>query len=124
MVVVVSASEQELPEAMAYTTSLRRQPNGGPWLLSLCLAGALSLSLVPSLISAVEARPSVLLDTIKDDPGTAEVLCADFNALNEKGMRVHERESLGITARRHQLSQLDAEILTTYVVGLYCPNVR
>jgi hypothetical protein len=31
---------------------------------------------------------------------------------------------VALVARQQNLSPMDAEVLTTYVVGLYCPDVR
>ena len=38
--------------------------------------------------------------------------------------KAHDPAAIQATAAQQGLSQLDAEILTTYVVGMYCPDVR
>ena len=54
----------------------------------------------------------------------ATQLCGQFRKLNASGQKAHDPAAIQATAAQQGLSQLDAEILTTYVVGMYCPDVR
>ena len=86
------------------------------WLAALVVA---SPGLLPALASA-----SPILEKVRDNKELAQQLCGDFRKLNESGIRAHSPQGFGRTASRQNLSALDAEILTTSVVGMYCPDER
>ena len=65
-----------------------------------------------------------LLESVKQNPEEARVLCRQFKVLNEKGVSKSSQEAIKEIARKRNLSMLDAEVLMTYVVGMHCPNVR
>jgi hypothetical protein len=88
--------------------------------LSLLSAG---LTLAVLLASPLEAA-SALLETVKQNPALAESLCAQFKQLNASGRSATAPDSIAIVASSQGLSQVDAEVLTTYVIGLHCPDVR
>ncbi|QPN58393.1 hypothetical protein I1E95_14495 [Synechococcus sp. CBW1107] len=71
----------------------------------------------------VEAA-SPLLESVKQNPQLARRLCADLRQLNSRGVSSNSPEAIAMVARSQGLSSTDAEILTTYVVGLHCPDVR
>lgn len=86
----------------------------------LLFAGLLSgFSLNPALAVA-----SPLLESVKQNKQLASQLCGEFRKLNAGGQRAHEPAIIRTTAASQGLSTIDAEILTTYVVGMYCPDVR
>lgn len=92
---------------------------GHPW--AACLAaGVLSLGLA---LAPVEAA-SALLESVKQNPQLSKQLCAEFKQLNAQGQSATSPQSLTRVASRQGLSTMDAEVLTTYVIGLYCPDVR
>lgn len=67
---------------------------------------------------------SPLLESVKQNPQLARRICADLRQLNRRGVSSNSPEAIGMVARSQGLSSTDAEILTTYVVGLHCPDVR
>ena len=67
---------------------------------------------------------SALLESVKQNPGLAKSLCAQFKQLNASGQSATSKESIARVAASQGLSTLDAEVLTTYVIGLHCPDVR
>lgn len=67
---------------------------------------------------------SALLESVKQNPALARQLCAQFQQLNSAGKSATSKESIAMVARSQNLSPLDAEVLTTYVIGLHCPDVR
>jgi hypothetical protein len=92
---------------------------GHPW--AACLAaGVLSLGLA---LAPVEAA-SALLESVKQNPQLSKQLCAEFKQLNAQGQSATSPQSLARVASSQGLSTMDAEVLTTYVIGLYCPDVR
>lgn len=84
--------------------------------------------LASSLLLLAPARPllaaSALLETVKQNPALAKSLCAQFKQLNASGRSATAPESIAMVASSQGLSQVDAEVLTTYVIGLHCPDVR
>ena len=88
------------------------------------LAGGLACT----LLCLAPARPlraaSALLETVKNNPALAKSLCAQFKQLNASGRSATAPDSIAMVASSQGLSQVDAEVLTTYVIGLHCPDVR
>ena len=89
----------------------------------------LPLLLFASLLSGFSLNPALavaspLLESVKQNKQLASQLCGEFRKLNAGGQRAHEPAIIRTTATSQGLSTIDAEILTTYVVGMYCPDVR
>ena len=81
------------------------------------------------LLVALTSAPGVnaqsqLLESVKNNPQEAKDLCNYFKELNSKGVSATSAESIKHVAKNRNLSALDAEILSTYVIGLNCPDVR
>ncbi len=66
---------------------------------------------------------SNLLESVKRNPDEALSLCLYFKDLNSRGVSASSNESLLRISQKRNLSKIDAEILSMYVRGLYCPNV-
>ena len=82
------------------------------------------LALLPLLGSAPVQAASPLLDSIKQNPQQARMLCTALRQLNGQGQPALSAAGIALVGSRQNLSPLDAEIVTTYVVGLYCPDVH
>ena len=67
---------------------------------------------------------SDLLNGVKRNPQQAKSMCRDFKELNANGKSAYSTKSIRTFAKSRKLSNEDAEILVTYVVGMHCPNVR
>jgi hypothetical protein len=80
------------------------------------------------LLSVALAQPlqaaSALLESVKQNPALAKSLCAQFKQLNAAGRSATAPDSIAMVASSQGLSTMDAEVLTTYVIGLHCPDVR
>lgn len=61
---------------------------------------------------------------MKRNPQRAREICAELKALNAQGLSYTSAQAVAQVASRQGLNNTDAEILSTYVVGLYCPDVR
>lgn len=97
----------------------RSRPLLGPPLgRVLLVAAALLLAGGPALAQ------SALLDSVKNNPAKAKALCAKLKELNAQGLSSTSPQAVAVVAREQNLSPMDAEVLNTYVVGLYCPDVR
>ena len=83
----------------------------------------IGLALVGLQTTTVSAG-SDLLNDVKRNPQQAKSMCRDFKELNTNGKSAHSKKSIRTIAKSRKLSNEDAEILVTYVVGMHCPNVR
>jgi len=100
----------------------RPSPAGSPRRSAAGLL-ALGLAVIPLLLPALPATAG-MLDTVKQNPALARSLCEQFKQLNASGQSATSNESIARVAASQGLSSLDAEVLTTYVIGLHCPDVR
>ena len=66
---------------------------------------------------------SQLLESVKKDPEEAKLLCEKFRINNSKGVSSYSAESLKQISREKNLNSIDAEILSVYVIGMYCPEI-
>jgi hypothetical protein len=83
------------------------------------------LAIVFALIAGLPAEAnSPLLESVKKNPQRAQALCAELKALNAQGLSYASPQAVAKIASGQGLSNTDAEIVSTYVVGLYCPDVR
>ena len=96
-----------------------------PWRVGLVGLGIVAaLAAGPTLLRPMEANPSGLINTVKNNPGMAQQMCQQFNAINSGGHSVYSSTGLQQVASSQGIATGDAEILITYVVGLYCPGVN
>ena len=65
---------------------------------------------------------SRLLESVKRNPDEAKSICESFRALNMKNISASSQQSIQIISTQKNLTQVDAEILSMYVRGLYCPE--
>ncbi len=91
--------------------------------LPLALAAGLAFGVLAAPIGSAGAA-SALLESVKQNPALAKQLCGQFKALNAEGKSATSKESVARVAESQGLSAMDAEVLTTYVIGLHCPDVR
>ena len=66
---------------------------------------------------------SNLLDNVKKNPKNAIEMCNKFKELNKRGISANSDEALNYVSKKSNLNQVNAEILSIYVIGLHCPNV-
>jgi hypothetical protein len=87
------------------------------------LAAALGM-----LLAALGTEPALanspLLDSVKRNPQRARAICTELKALNARGLSYTSPQAVAQVGAQQGLNSTDAEILSTYVVGLYCPDVR
>ena len=66
-----------------------------------------------------------LLESVKKNPKNAIQICSKFKELNSKGISANSDLAINHVSKKWktQLSPLNAEILSIYVIGLHCPKV-
>jgi len=65
---------------------------------------------------------SRLLENVKRNPDEAKSICKSFKQLNKENISAGSLKSIQEISIKKNLSEVDAEILSMYVRGLYCPE--
>ena len=65
---------------------------------------------------------SRLLEDVKRNPDEAKSICQNFRELNKKDISAGSPKSIQRISNQKNISQVDAEILSMYVRGLYCSD--
>ena len=65
---------------------------------------------------------STLLEDVKRNPDEAKSICENFRELNKKNISAASQKSIQKISTQKNLSEVDAEILSMYIRGLYCPE--
>jgi hypothetical protein len=94
-----------------------------PLLSRLFLAAVVAIMGAGLPITTLQAA-SPLLESVKQNPQLAKRICNDLRQLNSRGVSSNSPEAIAMVSQSQGLAPTDAEILTTYVVGLHCPDVR
>ena len=65
---------------------------------------------------------SKLLEEVKRNPEEAKSICESFLELNKENISAGSQKSIQKISIQKNISEVDAEILSMYVRGLYCPE--
>ena len=65
---------------------------------------------------------SRLLDGVKRNPDEAKSICKSFRNLNKENISASSPKSIQKISIQKNISEVNAEILSMYVRGLYCPE--
>ena len=65
---------------------------------------------------------SRLLEGVKRNPDEAKSICESFRELNKENISAGSQKSIQKISTQKNISEVDAEILSMYVRGLYCPE--
>ncbi len=65
---------------------------------------------------------SRLLEDVKKNPDEAKSICQNFKELNKKNISAGSLKSIMKISNQKNISKVDAEILSMYIRGLYCPE--
>ena len=66
---------------------------------------------------------SNLLESVKKNPKNAIEICNKFKELNKRGISASSDEAVNYVLKKNNLSPVNAEILSIYIIGIHCPNV-
>ena len=66
---------------------------------------------------------SNLLETVKKNPNEARNLCNKFREFNSKGISASSDKVIKYVSNKKQLTAVNAEIFSIYVIGLHCPDI-
>ena len=73
-------------------------------------------------INAETMAQSRLLEDVKKNPDEAKSICQNFRELNKRNISASSPKSIQKISNQKNISEIDAEILSMYVRGLYCPE--
>ena len=79
------------------------------------------LMISPSL-NPILSQPN-LLEKAKNNPREGAELCKKFEELNSKNESATSDEATEFVADKKNLSMVNAEFYSIYVIGLYCPKI-
>ena len=74
-----------------------------------------------ALTSQVNAQ-SEILESVKRNPDEAKSICQSFRELNKKEISASSKKTIQEISKKKNISEIDAEVLSMYVRGLYCPE--
>ena len=73
-------------------------------------------------ISQGAMAQSRLLEGVKRNPDEAKSICKSFRELNKENISAGSQISIQKISTQKNISEVDAEIISMYVRGLYCPE--
>tara|TARA_Y100001968_G_scaffold38372_1_gene29302 strand:- start:188 stop:457 length:270 start_codon:yes stop_codon:yes gene_type:complete len=82
----------------------------------------LSLIFASFAINQEAMAQSRLLEIVKRNPDEAKSICQSFKELNKENISAGSTKSIQKISIQKNISEVDAEILSMYVRGLYCPE--
>ena len=81
-----------------------------------------TLIFISFAISQGAMAQSRLLEGVKRNPDEAKSICESFRDLNKENISAGSQKSIQKISIQKNISEVDAEILSMYVRGLYCPE--
>ena len=66
---------------------------------------------------------SNLLESVKKNPNDARNLCNKFRDFNSKGISASSDKAIEYVSNKKNLTPVNAEIFSIYVIGLHCPDI-
>ena len=80
------------------------------------------LFMLLSTISPVLSQPN-LLEKAKNNPIEGSELCKKFEEFNSQNMSATSNIATDFVSKKKNLSMVNAEFYSIYVIGLYCPKI-
>ena len=66
---------------------------------------------------------SNLLESVKKNPDEAIKMCNKFKEFNAKGIYANSDKAIEFVPKKNNLTPVNAEIFSIYVIGLHCPEI-
>ena len=66
---------------------------------------------------------SNLLENVKKNPNEARSLCNKFREFNSRGISASSDKAIEFVSNKKNLTPVNAEIFSIYVIGLHCPDI-
>ena len=82
----------------------------------------LFLFLFPNSLRPVFSQ-SNLLESVRKNPDEALKICNKFREFNSKGISANSDKAINYVSKKNNLTPVNAEIFSIYVIGLHCPEI-
>jgi len=87
----------------------------------------MNILLITLIFTSFAINPEVmaqsrLLEGVKRNPDEAKSICQSFRELNKENISYGSSKFIQTISTQKNISEVDAEILSMYVRGLYCPE--
>ena len=66
---------------------------------------------------------SNLLESVRKNPAEALKICNKFREFNSKGISANSDKAINYVSKKNNLTPVNAEIFSIYVIGLHCPEI-
>tara|TARA_A100001388_G_C28687945_1_gene459813 strand:- start:286 stop:552 length:267 start_codon:yes stop_codon:yes gene_type:complete len=66
---------------------------------------------------------SNLLESVKKNPVEAKNICNKFREFNSQGISANSDKAIEYVSRKINLTPVNAEIFSIYVIGIHCPDI-
>ena len=66
---------------------------------------------------------SNLLESVKKNPDEAMKICNKFKEFNSEGISANSDKAIDYVSKKNNLTPVNAEIFSIYVIGLHCPDI-
>ena len=80
------------------------------------------LFILSSSLNPILSQPN-LLEKAKNNPTEASKLCNKFEEYNSKNISATSDTATKFVSKKKNLSMVNAEFYSIYVIGLYCPEI-
>ena len=80
------------------------------------------LFIISSSINPILSQPN-LLEKAKNNPSEGLKLCKKFKEFNEDNESATSNKATNFVSKKNNLSLVNAEFYSIYVIGLYCPEI-
>ena len=66
---------------------------------------------------------SNLLESVRKNPDEALKICNKFREFISKGISANSDKAINYVSKKNNLTPVNAEIFSIYVIGLHCPEI-
>jgi len=66
---------------------------------------------------------SNLLESVRNNPDEALKICNKFREFNSEGISANSDKAINYVSKKNNLTPVNAEIFSIYVIGLHCPEI-
>ena len=80
------------------------------------------LFMLSSSLNPISGQPN-LLEKAKSNPSEGLKLCKKFKEYNEENKSATSDSATKFVSKKNNLSLVNAEFYSIYVIGLYCPEI-
>ena len=83
--------------------------------------------IITLILSSISINPAAiaqsrLLEVVKRNPDEAKSICQNFKELNKKNISAGSPKSIQEISTQKNITKVEADVLSIYVRGLYCPE--